>query len=207
MELDKKKNSDPKALTFEVWRIRTGLGQFGPKALCNGLIKPLDENPSFNFQKQDLIFSKIMKWIQWKYEISKNLLILGSGAIKLHLGHLGPVGISRRKSRTLAPIFTSKTSFSSESWVTSIKVMKPRKIYWPWGLGPRNYIWANWAQKTYPTIRPEPWLQYSETTPHFLKNHKMNPIKFWNVKKLVNLGTWGLETRFGPLGPRRCIQP
>ena len=61
MELDKKKNSDPKALTFEVWRIRTGLGQFGPKALCNGLIKPLDENPSFNFQKQDLIFSGIMR--------------------------------------------------------------------------------------------------------------------------------------------------
>ena len=93
-----------------------------------------------------------------------------------------------RKSKTLTPIFTNKTSFSLELWVKSSKIMKPQKMYWPWGLGPRNYIWATWAQKTYPTISPEPWLQYSQTAPHFFKNHKMNPIKFWHVKNLNDLG-------------------
>ena len=60
MDLDIGKISDPKALTFEVWDLKTSLWQFGSKALCNGLIKPLDENPSFNMQNQDLIFSGIM---------------------------------------------------------------------------------------------------------------------------------------------------
>ena len=41
MDLDMEKISDPKALTFEVWGLETSLWQFGPKALCNGLIKPL----------------------------------------------------------------------------------------------------------------------------------------------------------------------
>ena len=41
MDLDMEKISDPKALTFEVWDLETSLWQFGPKALCNGLIKPL----------------------------------------------------------------------------------------------------------------------------------------------------------------------
>ena len=49
-----KKYTDPKTLTFEVWGLKTSLGQFGPKAFCKGLIKPLDENPSFNFDKQEL---------------------------------------------------------------------------------------------------------------------------------------------------------
>ena len=64
MELDVTKIPDLKALTFEVWGLKTSLGQFGPKAFSKGLVKPLDKNPSFNFQKQDLIFSGIMRWIQ-----------------------------------------------------------------------------------------------------------------------------------------------
>ena len=60
VELDMKKCSDPKALTFGFWGLRTSLGRSGPKVFCKGLIKPLDENPSLNFQKQDLIFSRIM---------------------------------------------------------------------------------------------------------------------------------------------------
>ena len=55
--------------------------------------------------------------------------------------------------------------------------MKSQKIFWPWALGPKNYIWASWAQKTYPAKSPEPWLQFSQTRPHFLKNQEMNPIK------------------------------
>ena len=61
IELDMKQFSDPKALTFGVWGLKTSLGQSGPKAFGRGLIKALVKNPSSNFHKQDLIFSKIMR--------------------------------------------------------------------------------------------------------------------------------------------------
>ena len=37
MELDMKKFSNSKALTFEVWGLKTSLGKFGLKAFCKGL--------------------------------------------------------------------------------------------------------------------------------------------------------------------------
>ena len=73
--------------------------------------------------------------------------------------------------------------------------MKSEIMSWPWDLGPRNYIWATWAQETYPAIRQEPWLQFSQTGPHFLQNHGMNPIKLWNLKKCLDLRAWRLEPR------------
>ena len=39
MELDMKKMSDPKALAFGVWGLKTRLGQFGVKAFGKGLIR------------------------------------------------------------------------------------------------------------------------------------------------------------------------
>ena len=61
IELDMKKISDPKILTFGLWGLKTSSGQFGPKAFSKGLIKPLVDNLSSNFQKRDLIFSRIMR--------------------------------------------------------------------------------------------------------------------------------------------------
>ena len=49
----------------------------------------ISPEPSFNFHKQDLIFSRIMRSIQLNHEISKNVLNLGSGAWKPHLGCIG----------------------------------------------------------------------------------------------------------------------
>ena len=51
MELDMKKFSDPKALTFGAWDLKTSLEQFGPKAFGKGLIKPLVKNTSSKFYK------------------------------------------------------------------------------------------------------------------------------------------------------------
>ena len=45
---------------------------------------------------------------------------------------------------------------------------------------------------------------FTETGHHFLQNHKMNSIKSY-LKKF--LGLWGLEIKFGLLGPKRCIKP
>ena len=61
MKLDMKKFSDPNALTFGVWGLKTSLGQFGPKTFGKGLVKALVENLSSNFHKEDLIFSRIMR--------------------------------------------------------------------------------------------------------------------------------------------------
>ena len=59
MELDMRKFTDPKTLTFGVWSLKTSLGQFGPKAFGRELFKPLVKNPGSNFYTQDLIFSRI----------------------------------------------------------------------------------------------------------------------------------------------------
>ena len=79
MKLDRKKISDPKTLTFGVWDLKTSLGQFGPKAFGKGLSKPLVKNSGSNYQKQDLIFSRIMRSIQLNHKISKNVLSLRFG--------------------------------------------------------------------------------------------------------------------------------
>ena len=64
MELDMKNISDPKTLIFGIWGLKPNLGQFGPKIFGKGLIKPLVENPSSNFYKQDLILSRIVRRMQ-----------------------------------------------------------------------------------------------------------------------------------------------
>ena len=51
----------------------------------------------------------------------KKPLVLGSGAQKLDMGHLGLKGLSSYKSRTLAPISTNKTSIYPESYKQIIK--------------------------------------------------------------------------------------
>ena len=63
IERDMKRFSGPKALTFGVWGLKNNLGQFEPKAFGKELIKPLVKNPSSDFQKQGLIFSRIMRWM------------------------------------------------------------------------------------------------------------------------------------------------
>ena len=133
-------------------------------------------------------------------------MTLEPGPLRLHLSHLSTQDVSSHKFRTRAPIFTSRASFSQEAWDDFKKIIKSGKMSWPWDLGPRDYIWATWAQKTYPAISLEPWLQFSQARPHFFKDHKMNPIKSWNLKKCIDLVTQGLETKFGPLGIKRLMK-
>ena len=80
MEVHMKKFLDLKTLKFGVWDLKTSLGQFWPKAFGKVLIKPLVQNPSCNFHKQVVIFSRIMTLSEWNHEISKNVLTLGPGA-------------------------------------------------------------------------------------------------------------------------------
>ena len=83
----------------------------------------------------------------------------------------------------------------------SSRIIKSDKISWPWGLGPRNYIWATWTQKMHPTISTGTQLYVSQTGPHFFQNYNMNPIKCWNLKKFLDLGFWGPETTLVHLNP------
>ena len=84
--------------------------------------------------------------------------------------------------------------------------MKFQKTLWPWGLEPRNYIWVNSVQKMHLAIFLEPYLQFSQTRPHFLNNHNMNPIKSLNFEKYLDLGVWDLKTRLGQLRPKKRIK-
>ena len=43
MELDMKKFSDPKTLTFEVWGLKNSLVQFGPKVFGKGLYQAISQ--------------------------------------------------------------------------------------------------------------------------------------------------------------------
>ena len=134
MELDMKKFSDSKALTFWGLGPKNLFRSIWAQSLLQRTYQAIGESPSFNFQKQDLIFS---------------------------------------------------------AWDESNKIKKSKKTYWPWGLRPRNYIWATWAQNTYPPISPEPCLQFSPARPHFLKNNEINLIKscsYETSKKLLTLG-------------------
>ena len=38
--------------------------------------------------------------------------------------------------------------------------------------------------RRHPVVSPEPWLQFSQRRPHFLKNHEESPVKLSNLKKM-----------------------
>ena len=209
--------SDPKALPFEIWSLKTSLGQFGPKkALCNELIRPLDKNPSFNFLKRPH-FVRNYEMNPLKSWNLKKFIDLGACDRKtIYIWAtwlVGPEDI--HKSRTLSPIFTNKTTFSQESCGKFCKLMKPQKNYWPCGLGSigTTFQQLGSVQKRYPDKSRTPGSNICKqdlTFSRIIESRwiKMNPIKFWNVRKLIDLvGARGLETKLGQLRPRRCIQP
>ena len=52
------------------------------------------------------------------------------------------------------------------------------------GLGPKNYIWTNWANKD-----------------SFIYNQEVNSMNFTNVKIKPHTGVWGLKLGFRLTGP------
>ena len=68
--------------------------------------------------------------------------------------------------------------------------MKSQKIDGSWGLGLKT-TFGPLGPTRHPAASAEPWLQFSQTRPHFLKNHEKNPLKF------IDFGAWGLGTTFG----------
>ena len=47
-------------------------------------------------------------------------------------------------------------------------------------------IWATRAQKTYQALNPEPYLLFSQSGSYFLQNSKINPVKLWYLKKILD---------------------
>ena len=90
MEIVMKKNSDRKPLTFGVWGLKPNLGQIGPKTFGKRLIKPLVENPSSKFHKQDLVFLQNHEMNAIKCLNLKKRRDLGVKGLKATFGPLGP---------------------------------------------------------------------------------------------------------------------
>ena len=66
---------------------------------------------------------------------------------------------------------------------------------------------SNHEHKYFFGLSPEPWLQFSQTWPHFNQNHKLNPIKSSNLKNFIEIEVWVMEIKFGSLGPKRRTKP
>ena len=50
-----------------------------------------------------------------------------------------------------------------------------------WGLETTFGCLGHLEPKDVSSHRLEPWLESSQTGPSFLKNHKKNPVKSWNI--------------------------
>ena len=56
-------------------------------------------------------------------------------------------------------------------------------------------------------ISPEPQLQFLQRRHHFNQNFIMNPVNSLKVQIYLDLGIWGLKTRFEPIEPKRLTRP
>ena len=101
---------------------------------------------------------------------------------------------------TVVLIFTRRFRFVQNHKVnlTKLSNLKTYLIFGVWNLkisfvllGPKHLSH---------NICPEPSLQFSQKISHFIHNHKLNPIKLWNVKQYLNLVVWGIKASFWQLG-------
>ena len=84
------------------------------------------------------------------------------------------------------------------------KILDPKAVtFGVWGL--TTSLRQVGSERRISSHKSETLTPISQTGPHFLQNHNMNPIKSPNFKKYLDLGVWGLETIFDSLGPRRRI--
>ena len=66
----------------------------------------------------------------------------------------------------------------------------------------RDHFWGNWAKNRLSDVTLEPHIQFSQTTPYFVRNfasHAKLPVYF---RYLALLGAWNLVTTFGAIGPK-----
>ena len=59
----------------------------------------------------------------------------------------------------------------------------------------------NFTNLTYTCITSK-----QSTLPNFIQCHKLNPTELSNLKKHLDLGVWGQETRFGLVWPESLIK-
>ena len=70
------------------------------------------------------------------------------------------------------------------------------------GLEPSDHFWGNWAKNCLSDVTLEPHIQFSQTTPYFVRNfvsHTKLPVYF---RYLALLKAWNLVTTFGAIGPK-----
>ena len=99
-------------------------------------------------------------------------------------------------------ILTKNPSFCSKFCFAHQTASLFQKFGFIGGLEPSDHVWANWAQNGLPHITPEPYIQFSQTTPHFVGNFVSHTKLLVYFRNLALLGTRNLVTTFGAIGPK-----
>ena len=186
-----------KKIDLEVWGLKTKFDPLGPRHIRSEV-----QNPSPNFHKQDLKNHEMNSIKLWNLKKYLDLGVWGPENIFGPLGLRGPEDASRHISPEPSFNFHKQDHIFSRimRWIN--KIMKSQKIFWPWCLGPRNYIWATWVRKT--DISSHKSRTLAPIFPnriYFLKNHEINPIKLWNLEQFLDLGSKASKLHSRHLGP------
>ena len=100
-------------------------------------------------------------------------------------------------------IFTNNPSLCSKFCFTHQAASLFQKFGFIGDLGPSDHFQGKWAQKGLPDITLEPQIQFSQTTPHFVRNFVSHTKLLVYFRNLALLGVWDLVTTFRANGPRK----
>ena len=160
----------------------------------------ISDFPSSDFHKQDLIFSKIIKWIQKNYEILINTLTLVLGSINY---------ISSTWNQNTYPAISPESSlqFSQvEAHFLQDYKMNPITL---WNFkklqdlrGAQKLHLGHLGQKDVSSYKSRIQDPIFTSRMLFSPTSQNKSTISLNFKKIFSFGVWGLETTFGSFGIR-----
>ena len=104
-------------------------------------------------------------------------------------------------------IFTNNPSFCSKFCFVHHPATLFQKFGFIGGLGSSNHFQGKQAQNSLSDITLEPHIQFSQTTPHFVRNFVSHTMLLVYFRNLALLGAWILVTTFEAIGPKMVYLP
>ena len=103
-------------------------------------------------------------------------------------------------------IFTNNPSFCSKFCFVHHPATLFQKFGFIGGLGSSNHFQGKQAQNSLSDITLEPHIQFSQTTPHFVRNFVSHTKLLVYFRSLALLEAWDLVTTFRANGPKIVYQ-